>query len=407
MGFSALPRPSSLPHLDWCPRYVSRPEKTADEDKDSMDLMADEGTYLHAKMEETTVLPATEWSSHFKNTCVNPAQETLLESAADQVRDVFSMGLPVFTKENITAADPGSAGADGRYRLPTGDGVYLECTVDPEVVAPGTADIVAVMGANAVLIDYKFTMVERDHAAQMMAYVLGVFNSNPHIQIIEVRIVAPRLRNVHLPQTYEREKDLKRIRDALTGILARTEDPFTPGVPGAPCATCAGNGRCPWQMASLREIPMEAGIILADAWKPVLEARDVNARAERRRLCSWLGKMLDAIKADDKAWDLENRDTELPGFARTYRAGRLMLDKTRSSEICQRVCDEFGFTLDQLTALVDINQTRVLEYAAVKLGLTEASVKKRLRDALAPYSTRSPDIVYFRELKRSPNKLTK
>ena len=401
------PRPSTLPHLEWCPRYVSRPDRTEDEKKDEMDLAAEEGTFLHARMEDLAALPETEWNTHLESSGLSPAHVDLLRECAEQVRDLFKMGLKVRVKNK-----PGMSPllTDGHYMLsdmgPVEDGVYAECSLDPGVARPGTADLVAVMGSNAVLVDYKFTMVERDHDAQMLAYVLGLFEACPRVQVIENRIVAPRLRDVHKPHIYRREKDYVQIKSTLEGIVDAAADPFTPGNPGAPCATCAGNGRCPWQMASLRDVPVdESGLMLPSSWKPVLAAETPETRALRRRLYSWLTKWMDAVKEDDKQWASEHPDADLPGFKRTSRLGRLSLDKDRSPEICTTFMEEFNVNLNQMTELLDLNTGRATEFISLHTGVSQDAAKDRLCALLMPYMSRGADIVYFTPVRES-NKLT-
>ena len=75
------------------------------------------------------------------------------------------------------------------------DGVYLEVSVDPGITRPGTADIVMINGTSGVLVDYKFTRVEREHDAQMKSYVVGVFRTIERLQALEVRNCRPAIRD--------------------------------------------------------------------------------------------------------------------------------------------------------------------------------------------------------------------
>jgi chaperonin GroEL len=52
----AKPRPSSLPFLSACPRWVNRP-KPVEEEKDDLDIAADEGSMVHGKMEDLASKP--------------------------------------------------------------------------------------------------------------------------------------------------------------------------------------------------------------------------------------------------------------------------------------------------------------------------------------------------------------
>lgn len=402
-GKKKLPRPSTMPLLDQCPRFVRRPD---DQDKkDAMDMAADEGSLLHAVMEKLTADHKVEDWNHAieNNTVISPAQTPLIEDAAAQVQDLFALGLPVTSRWSR------GIGEDAHYMLRenASDGVYLEVSVDPGVTLPGTADVLMISGGTAVMTDYKFTRLERDHDAQMKTYVVGVFNGLPNVDSVEVRIVAPRLGDVHEPVTYNRS-DLPALNAWLQRIVDKSLDTFEPGCPGDPCSFCAGNGRCVWQMNTLRDVPSEAttGLVLRDIWKPVLSVVTPEMRGVRRSMRAWLTKWLDAVKEDDKEWAIRNPEAELPGFKKAVAMGRLGYDAEQSVQMASHLHTMFGIEYLDMMEFMKFSEPGAVEYLSLHNAIPKTAAKLKLREALGSFMKRGPDSIRFTATKKK-KELTK
>lgn len=404
------PRPSSLPNLEMCPRWVNRPKTAV---RNSMDEAADEGTLLHAKCEEISQGPVEGWYDAVqKDPDLAPAQFSVVTEALEQVKDLFQLGLPLFSKRTLRLAadahyeldchlgmvrDEPSIVFRGQHPDPIPDGVFLEVGVNPGVTLPGTADLVVKYGNRAWVCDYKFVRVEREHTAQMTAYVVGVFRALREVEFVELRIVAPRLWGAHAPEVFSREKDLARMTAELEAIVARADDPFTPGCPGEPCATCFGNGRCPYQAASLKDIPVdETGLVMPEAWLPVITAATPECRGQRRRLVQWLDKFTEAVKEADKEWALANPDLSLPGFTKSIALGRLSVDKDRLAEANMAFAATYNMTPETMVSFMTIDRDRAAEIVALKSAMSEKDAKSDINKVLAPYMKRGADIVSFR-----------
>jgi len=406
------PRPSSLPNLEACPRWVGRLRDDASAPQDSMDQAADEGTLIHAKMEALAEVPVSGWDACiWGDPDLGPALAPVVTEAANQVRDIFSLGLPVVTKRRLGVS------ADAHYELgdlvaacdpSPPDGIYCEVGLDPGITKPGTGDLLAITGNRATYVDYKSNRVIRSHTAQIKAYVLGVFRAVPRVDYVEARIVAPRLGDAHAAVVYSRAGDLEVIETELRRIADDAADPFTAGCPGEPCAMCAGNGRCCWQAATLRDIPVEASALVTPGmWRTLMDPPSPEVRGQRKRLAKFMETFCEAVKKDDQSWAADNPAEALPGFTKSVQAGRASLDKTRLAEANAALRLRFGLAPDVLEAFCCVDRARLAEYVALGQGMTEADADAEIKRCLSPYMVRGNDIVSFRAVKPKRGELNK
>ena len=403
MSTEFKPRPSSLPHLSACPRWVGRPKT---EVKDEMDEAADEGTLMHAKLEALASIPANVWETTIENDPdLSPAMRPLVQEGARQVQDLFAFGLNVVAKKSMGLGPEAHYELSDIYKLKGfSDGIYCECGLDSWVTAPGTADLVFVQGNRAIVVDYKSNRVVRDHSRQVETYVIGAFNALPQVDYVEARIVAPRLGDVHPAVRFTRE-DLPRLREELSAIVSRAADPFTPGSPGEQCVFCAGNGRCPYQAATLRDIPLEVeALVQPHIWTSMLQAVDPALRGQRRQLAKWMESFSEAVKADDKQWALDNPTLEMVGFTKSVQQGRASLDDTRLNEINSAISLAFGWDYATLVSFLKPDKDRIVSFAALQSGITQEEAKMRLVRALAPFEVRGAPVVAFRAVKKEKAK---
>lgn len=424
MNYDKRPRPSALPHVADCPRWASCPDGRVNK---SLDEAADEGTLIHAKMEELASVPEPEWEAHIEaDKETEPQQKELIKACATQVRDLFQFGLPTYRVGNnpllggaclVRNTNPGTDMhrvaehplTGEHYQLDDyrwcGDGIFAEVSVDPGVCQPGTADLVSVCGNRAVLVDYKCTFVMRTHDMQMEAYVIGLFKAVPSVNYVDVRIVTPRLGEVHETLTYERygvgPNSLATIEARLGEVVERSLDPFAPGCPGDGCAMCAGNGRCPWQMASLRDVPSDiAELVVPGVWTAMLNAVTPEMRGARRRLKKVVDAWSEAVQEDDKIYGLTTIDTDMPGFTKSISAGRASLDKDRMLDANLALVQNFGLTAESLLAYCAPDKARLAEYVSMQEAKTKKEAEASIGAVLAPYMVRGADIVTWRAVKK-------
>jgi hypothetical protein len=228
-----------------------------------------------------------------------------------------------------------------------------------------------------------------------------MFDALPQVEIVEVRIVTPRLGEVHAPVTYSRVDDLPRITAEIQRIVDDSLDPFNPGRPCDSCCMCAGNGRCPWQMASLKDVPTDmAAILVPGVWTTTLTAANPDMRGMRRSLVKWLEAFTDAVKEDDKQWARENPDTMLPGFTKSVGLGRPSLDKDRLGEANMTLCQTFGVSAADLLGFCVPDKARLAEHISMFSGQTQKEAEVDIGKALTPFTKRGEDIISFRAEKR-------
>lgn len=386
-------RPSSLPMMEMCPRWVSRPKT---EVKDSLDDAADEGTLIHGKLEELADVPVTDWHESIENDpLLPPTVKWAVAEAATEVAPFFGMGLKVFTKKSLAVP---------KYELADivnpngGDGIYCEAGVDPDVCSPGTLDLVVVEGNMARLRDYKSVRVTRSftHDAQQLAYVLGVFNALPQVAFVESGIVAPRLKGVHANIMYSRA-EIEAYKASIGTIVSKSEDPFEPGAPGDQCVFCAGNGRCPYQAASLKEIiEPEGALIPVGAWRSLMDPNiDLEKRGWRRGIAKQMELYAEAIKDDDKAWAELNPGVMPTGWTVSITSGRLSLDKDRLAEVNEKIRLTFGLQFETMEAFMVPEKKRIAAYVSMAKGISEEDALKEIDKAMALYMKRGADTIRF------------
>lgn len=384
-------RPSSLPMLETCPRWVGR-ERT--ETLDAMDEAADEGTLVHAAMDRLAGIDPGLWEVTIESDpSLDADLQQVVRDCAQQVSHYFAFKPTVL--RDIEARDVKLSDSPGMV-------ILCEVGVDPRVVSPGTADLIVLQGSNAVLIDYKTNRVVRDHDRQQQAYVLGIFNEFPHVNYVTSKIVSPRLGgDAHPPLDYSREVDCPRLQAELKAIKDAAEDPFTPGVPGDQCLFCSGNGRCPWQAASLGGLPeAETGLVAID-WKSLITPATADARGARRGLIRWLEAFVTAVKDDDKAWAEAHEDADLPGFTKVVSIGRASLDKTMLQEINTALSVGLGIPIGTLISFLTPEKAALVEFLKMDRGWSEKKATEEVNETLSRFVRRGAPIISFRAQKQT------
>lgn len=388
-------RPSSLPNLKACPRWVG---------SDSLESEAAiEGTLVHEALERLAMTPRSNWKEAIESdVTLDAGLKQVVIDCAEQIEEFWVFDPEVHpqgtTISNLNPAKPA---------------IYLETRIDSGVVRPGSADLIHFHQATATLIDYKTNRVVRDHDAQQKAYVLGIFAAAPHIETVLAKIVAPRLgEDAPDPDWYFRA-DTPQIEAELREIVEQAADPFTPGAPGPQCTFCAGSGRCPYQMTNVVDLiptsntppellPLAQG---TRTWSDILHPVTSADRGLRRELIRWLDAMIDAIKEDDKAWAEAEPTGEMDGFRKQVRLGRASLDRTRLAEANLALCKAIGMTPEQMFQFLQPITAELVEHVAIAKTTSSAQARKIVDEAMSPFIVRGAPIVSFVKVKPKKEEL--
>lgn len=365
--------PSKLKMLASCPRWV-RDDKERDE---SMKEAAEEGTRLHGFCEELIRNhPAEKWESMACAVAGDDANLVLeaLRTVKDYVLGAHLIPDPFDKSYCATLPAPGT---------------YMpEATVRSELNGTQRMDFVAVTqsGDTAIVADFKFVRGEPDARLQLNAYALSIMEILPDVQSVLALAPAPRTIAPDYSATVFR-RDIPAVRGEIEGIIARAQDKFTPGHPCEFCCTCAGNGRCPWQAATLREIAVDPAVAIVTK-DQLLDPATPYDRGRRRMLIQWLEKLVDAAKDQDKAWAIANPDTPLPGWTVTMTAGRKCIDKDRRLEACKLAEAHLQVAGDDLLGCTAVDPAALSALVSMRDGLSKAQADAKVQQALAPVMVR-------------------
>lgn len=365
--------PSKLKMLASCPRWV-RDDKERDE---SMKEAAEEGTRLHGFCEELIRNhPAEKW-------------ESMACAVAGDDADLVLEALRT-VKDYVLGAHLAAAPAGGPHLAALPDpGTYMpEAVVRSELNGTQRMDFIAVTqdGTTAIVADFKFVRGEPDARLQLNAYALSIMEILPDVQSVLALAPAPRTIAPDYSATVSRQ-DILTVRREIEGIIARAQDKFTPGHPCEFCCTCAGNGRCPWQAATLREIAADPTVAIVTK-DQLLDPATPHDRGRRRMLIQWLEKLVNAAKDQDKAWALANPDTPLPGWTVTMTAGRKCIDKDRRLEACKLAEAHLQVAGDDLLGCTAVDPAALSALVSMRDGLSKAQADAKVQQALAPVMVR-------------------
>lgn len=365
--------PSKLKMLASCPRWV-RDDKERDE---SMKEAAEEGTRLHGFCEELIRNhPAEKW-------------ESMACAVAGDDADLVLEALRT-VKDYVLGAHLAAAPAGGPHLAALPDpGTYMpEAVVRSELNGTQRMDFIAVTqdGTTAIVADFKFVRGEPDARLQLNAYALSIMEILPDVQSVLALAPAPRTIAPDYSATVSRQ-DILTVRREIEGIIARAQDKFTPGHPCEFCCTCAGNGRCPWQAATLREIAADPAVAIVTK-DQLLDPATPYDRGRRRMLIQWLEKFVDAAKDQDKAWALANPDTPLPGWTVTMTAGRKCINKDRRLEACKLAEAHLQVAGDDLLGCTAVDPAALSALVSMRDGLSKAQADAKVQQALAPVMVR-------------------
>lgn len=265
---------------------------------------------------------------------------------------------------------------------------------------PGIADLVALKGDRAWILDWKFafnpqTPVPDNPAAQ--AYVLAVFTTFPYLRTVDVYYAYPRLDEVSHHQF--RRSDCERIVARLRLIKERhnTATPETCTYHDSTCGYCKHLATCP--TAARKLLPLATAYNEthdAVALPAIGDYGSVTDPQKMGRLYSLARVLEDAASSIRHHTLVMYRDQgiEIPGVAVRTRRGKISIDvPTMAWDIAQR----HGITKDEFLSACSVNASTLAEHVYQKTEKGKAAAKQKFLDELldSGAATRGEDTEYL------------
>jgi len=353
--------PSKLKLLSLCPGY---------EGDDEPSLAAEEGTRLHLAAETGDM------------TGLDDEQRALVATCLEYVDTVTADCATVLREQHLKVLGGGEKGTEG------------------------TADVVAVNGAHAHIIDYKFGRVAvppAEENLQGFAYALGAFDEFD-AESVTVHFLLPRRDEVS--RAVFSRAEYKRLALAVAEVLNGCRLFATLGRPAsmlAPsptaCRWCAARGRCEalsTPCVALAE-RSNGGLVMPTETNPALMSTDqlTQALGVEGILIAWAERFSKACKTE--AIQRLKAGSPVPGYAIKRKSGAREIDDAVAASAI--LADKFGFDAGDIARCTRLKLGDVEKVAAEKAGRGKgAAAKERLNEALDPLITRKADYEYITAL---------
>ncbi len=392
--------PSALAATELCPRF--KPDGAEANDA------AQEGILIHERLEAMVLEAAPDdWDSWLAKQDLSADHKGLIEVAIDELRKVLEPGLPA--KGDFVIKQRYRKGKPIENHLKPG--LYPECEIETAPGRHGYIDLLIILPGNlAIIVDYKMVRNEHDYTLQLAAYCTNLKRLVPELNYFEARIIAPRLYGDQEVHRWE-AKDLGALEERIARIEQRADDsannPSIAGCPSDACQYCHWAGHCQYQSEGAVQVyekfnltnqltgpgaVYEGELLTPDTFRaPSTPAQ----RGLRRAICSFLEKIVKNCKDDDKDWNAQtyNHPVAIPGWKIGWCKGRATLDKTRMSEIRNRLMIEFGMDLEEIFNVSTVDMTLLKDLLTTNMGVTDKDASSRIAKTLdgcmiegAPYT---------------------
>lgn len=356
----SLPKvsPSRLDRLATCSKFVfdDRETKSQEARQEAMDA----GTRFHELMEEI--------AKHENPTLrINEIPDFLDRKCAEyawaQVAGILAAGASIVGVE---------------MQLP-----------ESSTCRRGFADLVLRYGNTLVIVDWKLTRAQGEHAMQMRAYAIAALEADPEIDLVRAVIVAPAV--PHTEEMEFRREDLDAQRKIVLDLMELVQNPFAPANPGDACPGCLWAGRCPAQARELVPVSVEAAMPVA--LSEMLNPATPEGRARRRYFCDWLASAVDGIKADDLEYVKAGNEPP-PGYKLITKAGRSSIPAESVPAAIDKLAAA-GYSIDTIHAACTLYTSKLAKAVAPVLGEKEEEVRKQLDALVAEFQINGEPSTYL------------
>ena len=283
--------PSQLKYKSQCPNWTN--------DTDQPTFAADQGTKLHAVMED------------YVRYLIGELEEFDLQSYSTEEQELLGYCMKMVESRVLQA---------GRAN------VHIEKAVHIPKVTWGTCDLIIELNDRLVMVDYKFGQGAIDHPSenyQARAYALGASFEFPKAKSVEFHFLIPK-RNERPTHTWPIE-EVRSWYAEFDKIVQDASDDNTPNNPSVDvCVYCGDKVACPNVMSTAVEVANRySGLPL-----PIEENLNALTCPEDMSKALQIGAVMERFSRSIKARALEMAldGTEIPGYELKVRKGTRKVD---------------------------------------------------------------------------------
>lgn len=230
------------------------------------------------------------------------------------------------------------------------------------------------------VIDAKFTRVETDHEMQLRTYGAAFVEMHPgEVDTVETHVVAPRLQDLER-HSYAATMLLDNVREYITELYAKIEDPFTPPTAHPDlCGKCARAAKCPALSDTMALLCRGTGLPVPSSFNPGAMT-SVRDRLISMLLAPAAIAWGDLVKKGNAEY--VQQGGEIPGFKIMTRSSGARIEKQNTAEAIERIAAFPGMTQEAVLGCCKMTVGDVAKAVAFSVGTTEAVAKARVKETL-------------------------
>lgn len=230
-------------------------------------------------------------------------------------------------------------------------------------------------------IDYKFTRIESDHEHQIEAYGSAAYEMfyrgnacQAHLHVVEPRI--PDIKSY----TWSGEVLLATVRERITELYARIENPWLPETPHPDtCPKCARALICPSMRATATQAIIRCGLPMPGSLI-INEAATIEQRAQAQAVAGALENIAQTIKKSNLDF-VKATGAELPGFKKVTRSTGARISKERTLIAIEQLVEN-GIDRDIVLQSCSLTLGDLSDKWSDCMGISKQEAKEQIMEAL-------------------------
>jgi len=272
------------------------------------------------------------------------------------------------------------------------------------------------------VVDYKFGRTQSDPGEQLRAYGaaatemlispegLGFGTADcqtiiqmPDLKTVITHVVAPRLDDGPVMDTYDAQELLVRVRKDIEALYARIDDPWTPENPEYPelCARCARAGRCPSVNKAVARMAPALGITIPTIFDLSLPVTP-EERAIRQSIRGLMDKWCEKCGQENSEFAIAGGN--IPGFRLQIRSNGFKVPRESTKTALDILNDRLQLPLDVVAGSLTLSVSELSKQLAQVTPETESVWKGKLMEALEGVGTNSSSTFLVKEAKGKAKK---